>query len=173
MTRHAYPTSAMLGDYFRAAVGFVSATAILATVPVDGVAAAVLVGFAALFAAFGVRTALRHGTRIEAAEGAVRAAGLCRSTILWSELDRMKLAYYSTRRDGRGGWMQLELRSGSSTLRADSRIAGFPELVRASAKAAEIRDVALSETTLLNLQALGIEPRTTESGLREAAVDMT
>ena len=28
----------------------------------------------------------------------------------------MKLAYYSTRRDGRGGWMQLDLRSGWSRL---------------------------------------------------------
>jgi hypothetical protein len=55
--------------------------------------------------------------------------------------------------------MQLQLRAGWSTLRVDSRIAGFPELVRASAKAAEMRGLWLDPATSVNLQALGVEPR--------------
>ncbi len=169
MTHYAYPTSAMLGDYLRAAAGLVPTTAILAIAPVGAVAASVLGGFAALFAVFGIRTALRHGTRIVVTEEALRASGWFRASIVWGELEKMKLAYYSTRRDRRDGWMQLELRSGWSILRLDSRIEGFSELVDRSAKAAERRGIPLNAATLANLQALGIRLHAVEPGAREAA----
>jgi hypothetical protein len=168
MTRHAYPTSAMISDYVRAAAGLVPAIVLLAIVPVGLVGGTVLGGFAALFAVFGLRTALRHGTHIEATEAALRASGLLRAAISWSELDRIKLAYYSTHRDRRAGWMQLELRSGWSTLRVDSRIEGFDELVKASARAAERRGLSLDGATAVNLQALGVKLRAAEPGLMTA-----
>ena len=169
MTRHAYPTPAMLGDYARAAAGLLPIVAIIAIAPVGGVEATVLGGFAALFAVFGIRTALRHGSRLELTEGVLRASGLVRTSISLRELDRLKLAYYSTRRDGRDGWMQLELHSGSSTLRLDSRVEGFTKLVEASARAAEARGLLLNTATLANLQALRIELASHEPGLSEAA----
>jgi hypothetical protein len=159
MTRHSYPFSALFGDYLRAAAGFFPTIAVFAIGPVGIVEAMVLGGFAALFAVFGTRTALRHCTCVEATEEGLQASGLLRGSISWSELDRMKLAYYSTRRDGREGWMQLQLRAGWSTLRVDSRIEGFSELVRASARAAEMRGLCLDPATSINLQALGVEPR--------------
>jgi hypothetical protein len=169
MTRHVYPTSAMLGDYARAAVGLVPTGAMLAITPLGTTPAAVLGGFVALFAVFGIRTALRHGTRVEMTEAALRASGPLRASIRWSELDRMKLAYYSTHRDRRGGWMQLDLRAGSSTLRVDSCIEGFTELVAASAKAAEMRGLPLDGATLANLASLGVRSREADRGLREVA----
>ncbi len=169
MTRHVYPTSALFGDYLRAATGFVPPIAILAIVPFGIVGWTMLGGFAALFAVFGIRTALRHCTCIEVTELAVRASGLVQASISWSELDLMKLAYYSTRRDGHGGWMQLKLRAGWAALRVDSRIEGFSELVSASAEAAEMRGLSLDPATSVNLQALGIEPRATGPRLGNAA----
>lgn len=169
MTRHAYPTSAMLGDYARALAGLAPATAILAAVPVGAVGATVVGGFAALFAVFGIRTVLRHGTCLETTETALRASGLLRGSIPWSELERIKLTYYSTRRDRRDGWMQLELRSGRSTLRVDSRIEGFADLVERSAKAAERRGLPLNAATAVNLQALGVRVRTADHNLTETA----
>lgn len=169
MTRHAYPTPAMLGDYARAAAGLFPIFAIVAIAPVGAVEATVLGGFAALFAVFGIRTALRHGSRLELTDGLLRASGLVRTSVSLRELDRLKLAYYSTRRDGRDGWMQLELRSGSSTLRLDSRVEGFSKLVEASARAAEARGLLLNAATLANLQALRIELGSRELGLSEAA----
>lgn len=158
MTRHAYPTPALLGDYLRAMGGLVTAIAILAIVPVGIVGAALLGGLAALFAVFGIRTALRHYTCIEMSEAALRTSGLLRASIPWNELDQMTLAYYSTRRDGRGGWMQLKLRAGWSNLRVDSQIEGFSELVSAAAAAAATRGLSLDPATSVNLQALGVEP---------------
>jgi hypothetical protein len=159
MTSHRYPASAMLGDYLRAAAGFVPATVILAAVPVGPVAEAVLGGFAALFALFGIRTMVRHGTRLEVSDSALRTTGLLKASIVWEKLDRMKLGYYSTRRDRRDGWMQLELRSGWSRIHLDSRIEGFGDVVQKSARAAEKRGLPLDTATLTNLAVLGVGVR--------------
>ncbi len=154
----------MLGDYLRAAAGFVPSAAILATTPVGSVGAAVLGSFALLFSVFGIRTALRHGTRLDMSEEALRASGPLGGNITWDSLDAMKLAYYSTRRDRRDGWMQLELRAGRSVLRLDSRIEGFNAVVERAAEAAETRGLLLSAATLANLEALGIRPRSADFG---------
>jgi hypothetical protein len=162
MTRHVYPPSALLGDYLRAAAGFFPTIAVLAIAPVGIVGETMLGGFGALFAVFGIRTALRHCTSIEVTEAFLQSSGLLQTSIWWSKLDQMKLSYYSTRRDGHGGWMQLKLGAGWSTLRVDSRVEGFSELVSASANAAEMRGLSLDPATLANLKALGIELRSTE-----------
>jgi hypothetical protein len=158
MSYYAYPTSALLGDYLRSAAGVVPVTAILVMLPLGNVATSVLGVFAALFAGFGIRTIIRHGTRFEMTASALRTSGLRRASIVWGELDSMKLAYYSTRRDRRDGWMQLELRSGRSSVRLDSRITGFTELVEMSVRAAEARGLAPNAATLANLAALGVRP---------------
>jgi hypothetical protein len=168
MTLYSYPTSAMLGDYVRAAAGLVPAAAILATTPVGLTATIVLGGFASLFAVFGIRTALRHGTRVEMTETMLSASGMISASIPWSSLDRLKLAYYSTRRDRREGWMQLELRSGRTKVRVDSRIEGFTAVVQAAAKAAQARSLELDPATSANLEALGIKFSVVDGVLAEA-----
>jgi hypothetical protein len=154
--RFSYPASAMVGDYLRAAAGLVPTLLILATVSVGTVAGIVLGGFAAIFGVFAIRTGLRHGTSVAVDETELRATGLHPATIPWDRLDRMKLAYYSTRRDRKSGWMQLELGAGRARLSLDSRLDGFDRLVRHAAIAAAERGLQLSEATAANLQALGI-----------------
>jgi len=63
-SRHVYPTSAMVGDYLRAAAVVVPVGIVFVAVPVGTVAAVVLGSFAVLFGIFGLRTLLRHGTSI-------------------------------------------------------------------------------------------------------------
>jgi len=155
-SRHVYPATAMVGDYLRAAAGLVPTGVVFATEPVSTVAAAVLGSFAAVFGIFGLRTVLRHGTSLEMTDTELRASGAWPCRLSWAELDRMKLTYYSTRRDRRSGWMQLELAAGGSKVRLDSRIAGFDQLVRRAAEVAAARGIALNDATLDNLQALGI-----------------
>src|SRR5438270_12506868 len=129
MTRHAYRPSALFGDYLRAAGGFFPTIAVLAIVPVGIVGGTMLAGFAALFAVFGVRTALRHCTSIEVTEAALQSSGLLQASFWWSELDRMKLSYYSTRRDAHGGRMALKLGAGWSRQPYDRQVEGFFVLV--------------------------------------------
>ncbi|HTZ35119.1 MAG TPA: hypothetical protein VMB84_03775 [Stellaceae bacterium] len=155
-TRFRYPASAMAGDYLRAAAGLVPIAIIFSTVSVGVVAGVVLGGFAVIFGAFAIRTGLRHGTSIEIDDCELRTAGLRPVTIAWNRLDRMKLAYYSTRRDRKSGWMQLQLAAAGARLSLDSRLDGFDRLVRQAAIAAAGRGLELSEATAANLQALGI-----------------
>ena len=169
MTRHAYPPSALFGDYLRAGAGLVPSVMVLAIAPVGIVETTILGGFAILFAVFGLRTALRQCTCIEVSDAALNASGPLPASISWNALDRMRLAYYSTRRDGREGWMQLELRSGWATLRVDNRITGFSELVTASAEAAEMRGLPLDPATSVNLRALGIDVRAAAMPQRDYA----
>jgi len=160
-SRHLYPASAMIGDYLRAAAGLVPAGAIFATMPVAPVPATVLGGFAIVFGIFGLRTALRHNTSIEMTYTEIRAYGLLANglierTISWAELDRLRLSYFSTRRDRKSGWMQLELAGNGVKLSLDSRIAGFGEVVQRAADAAYERQLQVSEATAANLEALGV-----------------
>jgi hypothetical protein len=160
-SRHHYPAAAMIGDYLRAAAGLVPAGAVFATLPVAPVPATLLGGFAVVFGIFGLRTALRHNTSIEMTDTEIRASGriaggLVTRTIAWTELDRLKLSYYSTRRDRKSGWMQLQLAGGGVKLSLDSRIAGFGEVVRRAADAAYERQLQVSESTAANLEALGV-----------------
>ena len=155
-TRHVYPTSAMVGDYLRSAAVVVPVGVLFAAVPVGAVSATVLGGFAAIFAIFGLRTVLRHGTSLEMTDTELRAQGAWRRIIPWDELDRMKLTYYSTSRDRRGGWMQLELGANGARVKLDSRIDGFNQLVWRAAEVAAARGIALNEATMANLDALGL-----------------
>ena len=155
-TRHVYPTAAMVGDYLRAAAVVVPVSVVFVAVPVGTVAVVVLGSFAALFGIFGLRTLLRHGTSLEMTDTELRAEGVWRRTIAWAELDRMKLAYYSTSRDRRNGWMQLELGARGARVKLDSRIDGFDQLLWRAAEVAAARGIALDDATAANLQALGI-----------------
>src|SRR5260370_31548589 len=136
MTRHAYPPSALFGDYLRAAAGFFPTIAVLAIEPVGIVGTTMLGGFAALFAVFGIRTALRHCMFIEVTEAALQSSGLLQASISWSKLDRIKLSYYSTRRDGRGGGIQLQLRAASAPPPVHNRGCGLFDVADAPAQTA-------------------------------------
>ena len=146
----------MISDYLRAAAGFAPALAILVFSSPGPVGRGIVAAFAALFALFGLRAALRHATVIEASETELRASGPLAAAIRWGELDQLRLAYFSTHRDKRDGWMQLDLRGGRSNIRLDSRIDGFNELVERAALAAAACGLELNAATAANLEALGV-----------------
>ena len=156
MTRHAYPVSALLGDYARAAIGFALCALPLALLSLNPYVAGVFALLALLFLVFGIRTALRQLGPIEMNDRAIRCAGPFPRELDWATLDELKLAYYATRRDGKSGWMQLALRAGGRKLRLDSRIEDFAAIVRCAVRAAGRRRLELNAATTANLAALGI-----------------
>jgi hypothetical protein len=158
MTTYRYPGRAMLGDYLRSAAGLALTGGPLTMMPSSSGVAVVLGGFAALFGVFGVRTALRHQTKVALDDEGVVVSGLVTRRIAWGDIQKVKLSYYSTKRDRAGGWMQLTLQGRGRPIRFDSTLDGFAELARASHQAARANSVMLNEVTIANLQALGLTP---------------
>jgi hypothetical protein len=161
-----YPREALLADYIRAGTGALLCGLPLVLLQVNRWVGVVLGASFLLFAVFFVRTAFRHMTRYRLGPDTFAADGPVGGLVEWARLERMALAYYSTKRDRSGGWMQLAVRSaGARTVKIDSSLDGFYDIVARAAQAAEARDLELSQATRANLRSMGLSV----AGQEEAA----
>lgn len=152
-----YPPQTLWADYARAATGVVLCGLPLALLDVNQWLAGILGAGLVLFALFFVRTALRHRTRYVLGPDTLCAEGPTGTIVEWSRLDRLKLSYFSTKRDRTGGWMQLSLGSaGSGTVKVNSSLDGFYDIVERAAAAALANRVELTAATRANLKSMGI-----------------
>jgi hypothetical protein len=152
-----YPQKTLVADYTRAATGVVLCGAPLLLLDVNRWLAALLLAGFALFALFLVRTALRHRTRYVFTSDTLCADGPGGTLVEWSRLDRLKLSYFSTKRDRSDGWMQLSVGSaGGRLIKVDSSLEGFHDIVERAAQAAEATGAPLSDATRANLRSMGI-----------------
>lgn len=155
MSRHRYPAAALARDYLRAAAGFILGVMLIALAQPIPIVQYVLGTIAALFALFGIRTLVRQMSHVEVTDAGIRTAGPLGGAIAWDELESVELRYYSTRRDRRGGWLQLKLRGGGRRLAYDSSLGDFVALARRAAREAQSRGRAIAPETLDNLAAIG------------------
>lgn len=152
-----YPRPTIMADYVRAGIGVLLCGAPLLLLEVNYWLAALLGAGFALFALFLVRTGLRHRTRYMLGPDTLCADGPAGTLVEWSRLDRLKLSYFSTKRDRSDGWMQLAIGSTNGRLiKVDSSLDGFHDIVERAARAAEGTGVTLSDATRANLRAMGI-----------------
>ena len=160
MTVHRYPSRALFGDYARSAAGLAVGLGVLVSVPLSPVILTIFGGITVLFLVFGLRTLQRHLVRVAVTEDGIAAAGLVTRALRWVALECLTLRYYGTRRqrkDGGGGFLQLKLRGGGVSLRLESSIDGFDEIIRQAAHAARRQGLALDPATAGNLLGLGID----------------
>jgi hypothetical protein len=156
MSVHRYPTSALLADYGRAGVGFaLTGLPVLFLDPAPAFAWCLGV-LAVIFAAFAARTVLRQITHYELSDEALVARGPWPGRIAWNELEAVKLRFFSTKRDRKEGWMQLDLKAAHGRIRVDSTLDDFPLIARRAVEAANARGVPLPDATRGNLTGLGI-----------------
>ncbi len=157
MRTRAYPLTCVASDLTRASAGFaICATPlILADTLLPGLTV-ILALLAAVFTLFAGRALLLAGTRVEWDHAGVQSRALRHHWLPWKELRRFKLAYYSTRRDRSGGWLQLSLGGNTGRMTFDSRLDDFEVLVGEAARAARSNAVPLDAATRYNLRVLGI-----------------
>jgi hypothetical protein len=160
VSTHAYPAAAIAGDYLRAGAGLCLVGLPLVVAETAAAVTALLAAFAVVFALHGARTVSRHVARIELSEDGIRSRGLTAAEIRWSDLQRLQLAHYSTRRDRSGGWLQLRLTGAGQRLRIDSPLQDFTALAARAVVAARENRIALDPATASNLEALGLTPAT-------------
>lgn len=168
-----YSWRSLFPDYAGGGIGLAASLGPLAFAHPAAPVAWVLAATAVLFLVYFGRTVCRQLTHYELDEAGIRArgpaVGLLSAAIRWEDLRSLRLDYFSTRRDpeGRtmhGGWMQLKLRAARHTIRIDSELEGFADLVRAVARESRRRDIELDYATRSNLRVLGIEPAAAEDG---------
>ncbi len=158
VTRHRYPIRAMAADYVRAVAGMALAFGPLTFSNIASVMVYILATLGTLFLAFGMRTVLRHMTRVDVSADQIRFEGPIGAELRWRDLDAMTLNYYSTHRDRKGGWMQLTLKGGGRKVKLVSTIERFPEIASRAVIAARANGLELDEVTLSNLAALDRTP---------------
>ena len=151
-----YSWRALLPGYAGSAAGLAFSLAPLALVHPAAPVAWVLAAAAALFLVYFSRTVCRQLTHFELDKTGIRAKGPLGAAIRWEDLRALRLDYYSTRRDGEGGWMQLRLRDARRTIRIDSELEGFVDLVRIVVLEARRRGIDLDGSTRANLDVLGL-----------------
>lgn len=153
-TEFRYPLRAAGLDYAGAAAGLAVSLGSLAFAQPAAPVAWVMAAVAALFLVYFGRTVCRQLTHIELDETGICARGPLGAAIRWVELRSLRLDCYSTRADREGGWMQLRLGDAKRTIRIDSNLDGFAELVGRAVREAARRGLALDAATVANLKLL-------------------
>jgi hypothetical protein len=156
VSMHAYPRAAAFADLGRAGLGAGAVAVPLSVAPAATPVGLALLAALALFVALAVRAALLLVRRYRADEDGIAASGPFAATVAWRGLRRVRLAYYSTRRDRSRGWLQLTLADGRRRLSIDSRLDGFASLAARAADAARANRLRLDAATVGNFRALGI-----------------
>jgi hypothetical protein len=152
-----YPRQTLWADYMRASAGVLLCGLPLLFLEVNHWLALILLAGFVLFALFLVRTTLRHHTRYLLAIDTLCADGPAGGVVEWNRLDRLKLSYFSTKRDRSNGWMQLTVGSvGGRAVKIDSSLDGFHDVVERAAQAAKVTGLTLTTATRANLRAMGI-----------------
>lgn len=151
-----YPLPALLGDYARGGLGFALTGGPVLFVDMARVVFWIFAVVAAVFAAFLVRTAMRHRTVLTVDDTGVATGPPLAKTVPWDALDQVKLRYFSTRRDKENGWMQLTLRGGGKTISAESSLTDFDRLAERVAGEALARGVDLDDLTRSNFTGMGV-----------------
>lgn len=156
MSIHRYSLTNLVPDYLRGGAGLVIGAGGWLLAPGSLHIIVIFGGLTVLFLLFTMRTVARQYSRIEMTDDAIASDGTRRLALRWSDLDRVKLRYYSTRRNRSGGWMTLKLTSGRTVISLDSNIDGFDAIAARTARTLMENRASADDVTLANLAALGL-----------------
>ncbi|MGB0630277.1 MAG: hypothetical protein ACPGRZ_06255 [Alphaproteobacteria bacterium] len=157
MTQHRHTIRSIAPDYIRAGVGLAVTAGPILVIPTAEPISWTLMFLVFLFAVYAANVVIRHLSIIETNDTGIAVSGPLSKSLRWQDLEEMRLKYFSTRRDGAHGWMQLVLKGSGVKIRIESTLGGFADIVKRAAKAANDGGLNLSSTTLGNLELLGVK----------------
>ena len=146
-------------DYIRAGGGMMLTVGPLLFAQTTGTVAWILGAGLILFAGYAIHTAIRHASTVRCDENGISVTGPLQRAVDWVDLTDIRLRYFSTRRDGRNGWMQLIVKGPHANIRIESTLTGFKDIVAVAVKMAERNEIQLSPTTLGNIEVLSPDHR--------------
>lgn len=156
-----YPKSALAGDYVRSAIGLAVGLGVLLSVPATPAIIIVAGGLTVLFGYFGLRTVQRHVVKVAVTDEEICNSGFLTRTLSWGDLEALKLRYYGTKRQDRGGggggFMQMTLRGRNASFVYESSLGGFRSIAWRAAKAMRENGISVDPTSAGNLLAIGLD----------------
>ncbi len=150
MTLLEYPKGTFRGDCLRGVAGLAMILVLLSLAVPSIVASSLLLALAVVFMIY-IFTAWRRSQYRYAVNDEALTRHPDGRQIQWSELSDLRLAYYTTRRDYRQGWLELKLLAGDKIIAVDSRLDGFNPLLQRAICAAQCNHLQLSPSTCMNL----------------------
>ena len=154
-----YPPRSLTGDYLRAGVGLAVGLGVMLSVPPTPAIIVIFGGVSLLFGVFGLRTLQRSLTKVAVTDDEICNTGLGTSVMAWNDLRAFRLRYYGTKRQHRSssGFMELKLRSDSSSFTFESSIEGFTYIAWRAAKAMRDNGQSIDPASAGNLLAIGLD----------------
>lgn len=177
--RFGYPSGAMYKDYGQAAAGVVIFGIPLVYAHSNIYAVVILGAIVLMFLSFAWTTWQRHRTVIAVTDDGIWTEGATHTALRWTEITRVDLKYFSTKRErGRGGaatdegsgWMQLRLDGPGGTIKVDSSVGDFRDLAVRVVHAIEQHRLTMSESAHVNFAAMGLAPNM--DGVEEFAANV-
>ena len=145
MTTHRHNFQSLVPEYVRAGVGVaLTAGPVLLVDTITSIAWALGI-LAIIFAAFAVTVALRQFSVIDCTDDGISVSGPVGKSLAWDDL-------------------QLVLKGKRGSIRIESTLTGFADIVARAAKAANDGRLELSSSTRGNLELLGVEKEAITSG---------
>ncbi len=159
MRTYRYSGRSVAGDYLRAAIGLAVGLGVSVSAPEGPVILVVFGSITALFAYFAYRTVQRHMTRVAVTDKEIRDTGFGTRVMAWSNLRRIKLRYFGTKRQQRSssGFMQLSMRDGRTSLTYDWSLDGFDYIAWRAARALRENGVSMDPASAGNLLTMGFD----------------
>ena len=143
-----------MGDYFRSAMGIAVSIIPLVVVSSKPVITYLFSAMIIVFLAFGLRTILRHLTRIEVWDEGITVNLPFRKQIGWSDISALKIKYFSTRKNKKNGWLQMTVGGAGQSISVDSKISGFRDILKQRHRSRRRQRVSLDEASTANMEAL-------------------
>jgi len=147
----------VIGDLVRGGLGLLITGIPLMTLTLHPAMLVILIALTGLFGWFLIRNTERLSTRIDVTAEQLTIKGWSSRTLIWSEMQRLQLRYFSTRRDRSDGWYQLVIRDQQGRkLTLESSIIDFDLLAEHAAAHAQRNQLLLDDTTVDNLLTIGV-----------------
>lgn len=166
-----YPLARLWPDYFRAGAGLLVTVGLMLFAEPVSVIFWLLLALSLLLGWLALHTLWRQQAGFDIDDRGVAQAGRWvrqrPRAVAWSEMRRLRLRYFSTRRDRSRGWMVLTIAGDRVKLRADSDLDGFDRLVAHALAWADRQGLAVDADTRENAARLAagiLQDGRTETG---------
>ena len=156
MSIHRYHPRNLWSDYARGGAGMAIGIGGWSLAPSTTHVIVIFGALTALFLLFTLRTFARQRNWVELSEDGLSIGQSRRAPLRWSNLNHVKIRYYSTRRNRTNGWMVMNLAWPTSRVAIDSNIDGFDAIAARVVRAVHDNRMKLDGASASNLAAMGL-----------------